>query len=274
MFSRASDLFTLSLGVGVKRQDLYRLIQYSKVPASEYWSGIEGVINNTPQQGINWIGVFPKLEGVIVKVKGRNYVQDGWEDAEKTRYKYSFKARNSIINYREKANQALLQQPQFGYPILLFEELNTQYWRFGGAFQVVRDADEYVLLEQVTSPSGFIGPRGEDILYEEGGKRYVTHLMVERNMNVVSQVKGLRNWVCEICLMNFNNVYGLPYIEAHHKVPLSVYSGEKLTSLDDIALLCSNCHSAVHLYMKLKGETFDQIKLRLQSILEKSPASD
>jgi 5-methylcytosine-specific restriction protein A len=53
---------------------------------------------------------------------------------------------------------------------------------------------------------------------------------------------------CEVCDFNFEITYGargLDYIEVHHKLPLHV-SGETKTKLDDLALLCSNCHRIIH----------------------------
>ena len=50
------DLFSLSTGDLVTKRNLYDLVQFSKVEASPYWSGTEGIIGNTPQQGINWVG--------------------------------------------------------------------------------------------------------------------------------------------------------------------------------------------------------------------------
>lgn len=60
-------------------------------------------------------------------------------------------------------------------------------------------------------------------------------------------VKG-RELDCEVCNLNFEAKYGprgRGYIEIHHVLPLSV-SGPTRTSLDDLALLCSNCHRMVH----------------------------
>lgn len=53
---------------------------------------------------------------------------------------------------------------------------------------------------------------------------------------------------CEVCNVNFEAKYGprgRGYVEIHHVLPLSV-SGPTLTSLEDLALLCSNCHRMVH----------------------------
>jgi 5-methylcytosine-specific restriction protein A len=53
---------------------------------------------------------------------------------------------------------------------------------------------------------------------------------------------------CEVCGFNFGRVYGERgegYIEVHHVRPLHV-SGETETRLDDLALLCANCHRMCH----------------------------
>jgi len=57
---------------------------------------------------------------------------------------------------------------------------------------------------------------------------------------------------CEICGFCFEDVYGemgKGYIECHHIIPLSRYGQEKLTKLDDLILVCANCHRMLHRYM-------------------------
>lgn len=55
-------------------------------------------------------------------------------------------------------------------------------------------------------------------------------------------------YVCQVCGMNFENVYGelgKDYIEVHHLHPVSL--GErKVNPIDDLIPLCSNCHSMIH----------------------------
>lgn len=53
---------------------------------------------------------------------------------------------------------------------------------------------------------------------------------------------------CEACDFDFAEVYGprgVGYIEVHHVTPLYV-SGRTQTTLDDLALLCANCHRMCH----------------------------
>lgn len=54
---------------------------------------------------------------------------------------------------------------------------------------------------------------------------------------------------CEACNFDFNKMYGKygeGYIECHHITPLSKIDVNKKTKLEDLALLCSNCHRMVH----------------------------
>ena len=53
---------------------------------------------------------------------------------------------------------------------------------------------------------------------------------------------------CEVCGFDFERVYGsrgAGYAECHHVVPLHV-SGPTTTYLDDLVLLCANCHRMIH----------------------------
>ncbi|MCX5815309.1 MAG: HNH endonuclease [Proteobacteria bacterium] len=54
---------------------------------------------------------------------------------------------------------------------------------------------------------------------------------------------------CEVCYFSFHSVYGQigsDYIEGHHLLPLSELDGRRKTRVEDIALVCSNCHRMLH----------------------------
>jgi hypothetical protein len=53
---------------------------------------------------------------------------------------------------------------------------------------------------------------------------------------------------CEVCGFDFERTYGsrgARYAECHHVLPLHA-SGETTTRLDDLAVLCANCHRMIH----------------------------
>jgi hypothetical protein len=87
----------------------------------------------------------------------------------------------------------------------------------------------------------------------EGGVLLKQHLRRERDPKLkpekIAQAK--RRGVpiaCEVCGFDFFKTYGergRDYIECHHRTPLHV-TGPVTTSLNDLALICSNCHRMIH----------------------------
>lgn len=68
-----------------------------------------------------------------------------------------------------------------------------------------------------------------------------------RNRALIQAKKANSDYCCEVCGFNFRETYGeigQDYIVAHHRKQIS--SGVARTMLDDIALLCANCHAMVH----------------------------
>ncbi|WP_020145932.1 HNH endonuclease [Terracoccus sp. 273MFTsu3.1] len=111
--------------------------------------------------------------------------------------------------------------------------------------------------DEIAAPPDDVAPADDADLDEltahEGRTFAVTHLRRERNPKlraaklVAVTAKGLPI-ACEVCGFNFAVQYGDPgkgYIEVHHVLPLHA-SGPVLTRLDDLALLCSNCHRMIH----------------------------
>lgn len=261
---KPSDLFLLSVGNIVTKRNLFDLIQYSKVADSQYWGGEDMQIGNTPQQGINWVGKLPACHAVIIKTKSGSYQDDGWENNSKTVYHYSFKVRGGEIYYLEKANTVLINQPQYQYLILLFTDTKGS-WVYEGTFAVSEIESKYIVLQRGYSFANEQKLFLEENLYQEGNRKYVTHLMVERNKKVIKILKANSTWICDICLTRFAERYGVEYIEAHHKTPVSTYSARYVIKAEDFALLCPNCHRAVHIYMKKEGLDYSQIREKLKS---------
>lgn len=263
ILKNGSGLFDLVGQEVISKRNLFDLIQFSKVKSSSYWGGASFWISNTPQQGINWIGEFPALMGVIIKVRPGSYEGDGWADSDKVLYHYSFKARMGVISYEEKANQALIRQPQHLYPIFLFSDFGNS-WSFEGRFEVFEIKDACVVLRRHEKSVDHAAPSQVEKYYGEGDRKYVSHLMAERSAAAVSAIKASADWVCEICDFNFEEFYSFPYIEAHHKIPISTYVSSQQITLSDLALLCANCHAAVHLHMKKTPMDYYEIKEALK----------
>lgn len=80
--------------------------------------------------------------------------------------------------------------------------------------------------------------------YERERDRSIIKLAIQRTKAIRGEV------VCEICTFDFEKRYGirgLDFIEGHHKKPISELGDEGgQTSIDDIALVCANCHRMIH----------------------------
>lgn len=90
--------------------------------------------------------------------------------------------------------------------------------------------------------------------FPEGGKAWRKHRTSERSAELVRKKKALgRNaagrLVCEVCQFDFEDRYGAVgtgYIECHHTIPVSEMSENAQTRLEDVVLVCSNCHRMLH----------------------------
>lgn len=88
----------------------------------------------------------------------------------------------------------------------------------------------------------------------EGNPRLVAHIRRERTASIVQKKKkevlgktgALR---CEACCFDFAKTYGeygKEFCEVHHLVPLHKSDGVTKTELNDLAIVCSNCHRIIH----------------------------
>ena len=54
---------------------------------------------------------------------------------------------------------------------------------------------------------------------------------------------------CEVCAVDFSKMYGERgnnFIEGHHRKLVSEMKEGDKTKVEDIAMLCSNCHRMIH----------------------------
>lgn len=88
----------------------------------------------------------------------------------------------------------------------------------------------------------------------EGEARLVSHLRRERNRSLIESKKktvlaATGTLACEACGFDFRVRYGLlgeGFCEVHHRQPLAQSEGSTVTSLADLAVVCSNCHRIIH----------------------------
>jgi len=95
---------------------------------------------------------------------------------------------------------------------------------------------------------------GETEEASEGKILLKLHKYRERSQSIVRKKKSLEFQCkgfleCEVCGFNFEKhygEYGQGFIECHHKTPLHKLPPNRKTLLDDLSLICSNCHRIIH----------------------------
>lgn len=106
------------------------------------------------------------------------------------------------------------------------------------------------------SQTGLDFTDGDIVIFaaDEGDARVAEHVERERDPGLVLTKKSHvlsthGRLACEVCEFDFAAVYGsrgVGFVECHHKTPLSALPGSRRTTLDDLALLCANCHRMIH----------------------------
>ena len=91
--------------------------------------------------------------------------------------------------------------------------------------------------------------------FYEGSPLLISHIVRERNRGLIEtakrqfQIDHQGRLYCEICGFDFKKAYGDlgdGFIEAHHVKPISTMREGEKTNIEDLIMLCSNCHSMIH----------------------------
>ena len=160
------------------------------------------------------------------------------------------------------------------FPVFLKRGVNR--WEYQGEFCYHSDTKDPI---ELTRASGLVNRRVTHIIYlkpanaaavqmtaaeldssldvvsvVEGGRKLVVHLRRERDRSIVELKKRkvlaeTGALICECCGFDFADFYGergTEFCEAHHRVPLGTLDEEAETSLEDLAIVCSNCHRMLH----------------------------
>ncbi|MFH0783302.1 MAG: HNH endonuclease [Pseudomonadota bacterium] len=101
----------------------------------------------------------------------------------------------------------------------------------------------------------------------EGESKTELHKSIERdrafrNKKISLFIEEHEKIYCELCRFNFLQYYPFlqtDIIEVHHIIPLSTLTKGTVVKLNDLILLCSNCHFAVH-----QGDSEENLLLAME----------
>ncbi len=106
---------------------------------------------------------------------------------------------------------------------------------------------------------------------KEGQVLYKLHKHKERNKKIVASKKEAvlnttGKLACEACGFDFYQKYGdlgFGFIECHHIKPLSDYQAGDKTKIEDLVVVCANCHRMLH--RKISVLTVEQLKKKINT---------
>lgn len=171
------------------------------------------------------------------QVPSKSSARKGWQYSFKTRYEDAHLVPEPQRLFMVPAKTRRTDKGFIGERFWFYPQKSPNYAKFLEAFRL--------MMKGGGAPS--VKTPEEQEAYEEG-QRYMAELMVfARNGKLAQQAKTMKHYTCEACGFNFEGFYGTigeKFAEAHHKIPIS--SGKRETRVEDIEVLCANCHRMVH----------------------------
>ena len=137
------------------------------------------------------------------------------------------------------------------------ESIQTEIWNLFKPFfnhNLILSSKDYQTFLNDELENDFESKEGKELFRKHRIRERDSSLTYKKKQNAIKN----GNLVCEVCQFSFQNFYDQEYIECHHKIP--IYKGERITKLEDLALVCSNCHRMLH--RKIEGDflSIEQLK--------------
>lgn len=180
--------------------------------------------------------------------------------------------RIELENYRDFSNQVALPTLLNGYGDEILDDLLSNKHRFypfttHGPGQIRTVQGIYLArcsgtLETIIERALTLEDAAHHVQYQEDthavfaeAKRLAREkYFFARNPSLTRAAKEVHGCACQVCGISFCDLYGelgRDFIEGHHLDPLSErpereWSDTLTTSIEKIAVLCSNCHSMIH----------------------------
>ncbi|PEP90539.1 restriction endonuclease [Bacillus toyonensis] len=200
------------------------------------------------------IAILTELDGtgtlnqIKTKVMERNKI-----DLSRYQHKQSIAARIRKTIYQHSSQCDIYKGEQD-----LFYAVNGK----GNGLWGLRDYDNNSNSDLIDGEEGFF----------EGRQILKAHLSYERNSKVIKLAKERFKQLhdgklfCEVCGFDFSKAYGelgKDFIEGHHTVPVSELKEGSVTKVEDIIMVCANCHRMLH--RKRPWLSKDSLKLSIKT---------
>jgi|GEM_PF-436700 len=139
-------------------------------------------------------------------------------------------------------------------------QCDEEIWKefYGAKDQLAKEAKAIVAFGASSEIKSAVMENTEDeeLSAPEGRLRLYIHRRRERYGGLPKKkknqaLKKAGHLVCEVCKFDFELAYSnipKPFIECHHNTPLSQLEPNTETTLEDLSLVCANCHRMLHAF--------------------------
>jgi len=223
------------------------------------------------------------LDGPVSYSDIRNYINNKWNDINQGTIRDQITVltvnHKSRIHYNENKKPRLTNShSQYDF---LFKTDKGQVEKYNcnehGIWEIFKDKDKKLAIRQYSSPAKIftyailteLEITNPELTATEGKQQLVSHIVKERNRKIVNEKKQQaiknNNLKCEVCSFSFSATYANDFIECHHIIPIG-QAGIRETRLEDLALVCANCHRMLH--KKFDGQylSINQLQERICSL--------
>ena len=183
-----------------------------------------------------------------IDVAQARYREDGNWYHPLTRFPGAFLDKDGVKVFKTKSEYESCKQLSFGKDVNLLHKTGIKSIPGYSYFTQLNTVD---FRPPQASKSTTIVPRVSEPPneFDEGGAREITLELQKRDPRLRRLAIRQYGTKCQVCGFDFKATYGQlgeGFIELHHLNPLSLARGSVITTLEDVAVVCSNCHRMLH----------------------------
>jgi len=195
------------------------------------------------------------------------------------------KYRNVNGVYMKLMNYRHLDRRFDGVGLSSVSSLDRKLWELYGddpstLFDLETSIKSFLESQNIRAKSEPVEREHDEVSHFEGSILEKNHFTRERSKTLVNKKKQRVMRVegrlaCEACGFDFERIYGEHghgFIECHHLKPMSQLTAETRTNLEDLALLCANCHRMIH--FRRPWLTMEELKSKLHGLKGKAELSN
>lgn len=208
--------------------DLYLRLRNSKFSKGHRDIATLSALLNAFARRRGWVvtGKFRNIEGVYMKLMNFR------------RFDPIFLAQGKVGLQRGNKHEETAWNRYAGDPVALAEAVKL--------IRFAIDTDDVDLASPVPDEAGYEAEEGALVQRLHWARERDPKLARKKREQVLAAQGALR---CEVCQFDFSQHYpkrGAGFAEVHHTLPVSSLTKPTKTKLDDLAIVCANCHRMLH----------------------------